>query len=394
MNLETVPAYEIERRITALQKRLGEDGIDLAIIRQAADLYYFTGTVQEGHLVIPAQGEPLFLVWRSLERALQESPLASIEPLDSMGRLPEVLGARGLLPAGRCGMELDCLPANLFLRYQELLAPARIVDCSHLVRSVRALKSEWEVGCIRRACQKAWGAMETAQGLLAPGVTDLEVAVAVEGYLRRMGHPGVLRMRLWNHEIGMDQVLTGPAGALPAWTSTPAGGRGMSTAYGMGASGARYEPGSPFTVDVAAYHRGYLCDQTRTFSPLPLEPTLERALELAIAIESRVESMLRPGVQCGAIYDQALSMVESTGLEEAFMGYGRDRVRFIGHGVGVELDEYPFISSGNTMALEPGMVVAVEPKFCLPGKGMVGVEDTYLITAEGCQRLTLGPLRL
>ncbi len=373
---------------------MARESLELTIVRQSADIFYLTGTVQEGHLVVPVEGEPLFLVWRSLERARQESPLQEIEPLDSISELPAILKGRGLLPAGSVGLELDVLPANLYLRYGQLLAPARLVDCSPLLRRLRAVKSEWEVGAVRRACQKVWGAMETAQAALGPGITDIEVAVEVEGYLRRLGHPGVLRMRLWNHQIGMDQVLTGPTGALPAWTSTPAGGRGMSVAYGMGASGARYEPGLPFTVDVAGYHMGYLCDQTRTFAPAPLKGPLEAALELAIAMEERVESLLRPGAVSGDIYQEAEEMAREAGLDHAFMGTGRDRVRFIGHGVGIELDEYPFLSRGNSMPLEAGMVVAVEPKFSIPGLGMVGVEDTYLITETGCQRLTLGPPRL
>ncbi len=394
MTLQTVSAYEIERRISAFQAAMASEGIGLSLVRQAADIYYFTGTVQDGHLFVPASGEPLFLVWRSFERAVRESPLHRILPVESIAAIPDMLRSEGIGPVNRLGLEMDVMPVAAYFRFMELFSPGEAVDVSPLIRRMRAVKSQWEIGCIRRACQKAWGGMETAAGMLSPGVTDLDVAVAVESYLRKAGHPGVVRMRMWNHDIGMDQVLTGPAGAMPAWTNTPAGGRGQSAAYGMGASGVAYEPGYPFTVDIAGYHMGYICDQTRTFTGAGMDRVLEDALELAISIEREVERLLRPGVECGSIYDAAVAMASDAGMGDWFMGTGRERVRFVGHGVGVELDEYPFLAKGNPMRLQAGMVVAVEPKFCIPGKGMVGVEDTYLVTGEGCQRLTLGPPRL
>ena len=84
-------------------------------------------------------------------------------------------------------------------------------------------------------------------------------------------------------------------------------------------------------------------------------------------------------------------MAEAAGLSENFMGFGTDQVKFLGHGVGLELDELPVLAAGVKSRLMPGMVIAIEPKFTFPGEGVVGIENTFAITENGLERLTLTP---
>lgn len=371
-------------------------GVELALIRQNADLYYFTGTVQDGHLFIPVQGDPLFLVWRVYSRAKEESPLENVIRLRGFRELPAHLREQDMLSPASVGLEMDVLPAGLFLFYtKELWPKAQPKDISRLIRTTRAVKSAWEVDQIRAACRQVRQVLDLVPGIIRPGMSSLELSARIECELRERGHPGYIRMRSWNQELGMGQVLAGPEGAVPAWTNTPAGGPGTSLAYGMGAGPHRIRTGEPVSVDLGGCINGYCCDQTRLFVcgskvPGPLRDTYERLLE----VHHHVEERLLPGRPSREIYESAVEKARSLGLGDWFMGNGPDKVGFIGHGLGVEIDEFPFLAKRGDMTLQEGMVIAVEPKLLIPDTGLIGVEDTYLVTKMRSTRLTIGDRRI
>ncbi len=386
---------ELKARIERLQGLMRDYGIDLSLIRQNADLYYFTGTVQDAHLLIPADGPPLFLVWRVYERARKESPLENIEYLPGLKRLPDILHTFGLKDISCLGLEMDILPASLFLYYtKEVWPDVPVKDITHQVRLTRCKKSAWELSNIEAACRQVSSVIEDIPQILKPGINELELAAKIEARLRRLGHPGYLRMRGWNQELGVGQIISGPQGAMPAWTNTPAGGRGVNSAYGQGATDRIIGPGEPVSIDLGGSVNGYVCDQTRPFCIGQPPEKLQRAFELIVSLLGELEGSLAPGIRSSDLYDLALDFMKDTEFEDGFMGQGRNRVRFIGHGLGIEIDEYPFISKGNPMILEEGMTLAIEPKIALNGTGLIGLEDTYLITSQGARRLTLGPQRL
>ena len=389
-----VPASEIQNRIERFQSLLCRHGIDLALIRQNADLYYFSGTVQDAHLFIPAEGAPLMAVWRSYDRALAESPLENIVPLQGLSSLPGLLEDAGI-SIGSLGMEMDVLPAFFYNYYISKCWPgATGFDITPLVRQVRAVKSPWEVERIRAACRQVADALEIVPHILKPGINELELAAAVEARLRRSGHPGYSRMRGWNQELGFGQFLSGPEGAMPSWTNTPGGGAGVNPAFGINASDRVIRAGEPVSIDLGGSVDGYLSDQTRLFCIGALPDHLLRAFDATRTLQAQLAEMLRPGQVSGAIYDYALDFMSRMEYQAHFMGTGRDRVPFVGHGLGIEIDEYPFLARGNSMELEAGMVVAIEPKLVFPGEGIIGIEDTYLVTDQGPERLTLSPQEL
>ncbi len=389
------PPEEIEGRISAFQSALSAEGIELALIRQNADLFYLTGTVQDGHLLVPAGGEPAFLVWRIHERAIEESPLKRQYPLSSLKELPPLLDELGLSGAGRIGLEMDVLPASLYRLYTEKIWPhAQFHDVSGLLRHIRRIKSPWEITCISQACRQVRDALGVVSQVLKPGITELELAAAIEAELRKRGHCGLIRMRIWNQEIAMGQVLSGPNAAVPSWTNTPLGGRGPHPAFGMGASFRRINRHEAVSIDMGGWYSGYCCDQTRLFSIGTPPEVITRAYSVARDIMSILEERMVPGVSCGEMYQLAVQYAEKRGLLKNFMGHERSRVRFIGHGLGVELDEFPFIARGNEMPLETGMVIAIEPKFVFPGIGAAGIENTYKVSENGLEQLTLTPEEL
>ena len=386
-----VPADELEQRITVFQKRLCKAGIDLALIRQNSDLYYFTGTVQDGHLFIPSTGQPVMFVYRSYERARHESCLKNIAPLDSIKQLPSLLKERKLTFSS-LGLEMDILPANLFHIYKKLFnIKGQIHDISPIIRQVRSVKSQLEISFIKKACKQVAKVVEKVPELFFAGMREIDLAASIEAEMRKLGHPGYLRIRGFNQELTMGQVLSGPEAALPSWTNTPAGGVGVCSAYGVNAGFRRVKQGDPLSVDLGGSLNGYLCDQTRLFSIGKVRPQISEFYKKICSIHDFIQALLKPDANCGEIYDKGLKKAETLGLSDYFMGFGRDKVNFIGHGVGIEIDEYPFLSRGSKMILEKGMVVAVEPKLLIPDIGLIGIEDTYLITTSGVEKLTLSP---
>jgi Xaa-Pro aminopeptidase len=105
-------------------------------------------------------------------------------------------------------------------------------------------------------------------------------------------------------------------------------------------------------------------------------------------IQERIKTLATPGTPSGDLYTAAVEMAHQRGLGDNFMGVGDDRIRFIGHGVGLELDEFPFLAEGQQTELKAGMVVALEPKLIFPGKGVVGIENTHVVTPDGLEQLT------
>jgi Xaa-Pro aminopeptidase len=379
-----VPSSEITRRISSLQRSLRDEGIDAALVLEAADLYYLTGTVQDAHLVVPAEGPAVLHVRRSFERACEESPLERIEPLRSLRELSRALTVAGI--EGRLGLELDVLPASRFLAYRELLSTLELVDCSRILRRLRARKSPWELERIERAAAMLDEAFTAAWSLLCAGPTELDLQAELERLLRRSGHDGFVRARGFNQEIHYGLVLSGKSAAVVGGTDAAVVGPGSSPAVGKGASHKRIGRNEPVLIDLVGAWQGYLADESRTLAIGELPDVLIERLVRARAVLAAVAEGARPGVPASQLYAQA---VELGGDLDGFMGV--EPVSFVGHGLGLEIGEPPFLARGHDDPLEEGNVFALEPKFVLRGLGAVGVEDTYVVESGGARRLTHAP---
>lgn len=383
-----VPRSEIIDRIRALQTRLARKGLDAALILQNADLFYFCGTIQQAHLWVPVEGEPLLMVRKDPERARAESPLERIEAIRSPKEIPDLLRANGLPAPGALGLELDVLPANLYLNYTRIFEEARLADISTDIRLLRAVKSKWEVDMIRNAARLSDQVAAGVPELLREGMTEIELAGRVEARARALGHQGIVRMRLWGSEIFYGHLMAGPSGAVPSYLASPTGGPGVSAAVAQGPGMRPIERNEPILVDYVFVFNGYLSDHTRIFSLGSLPPDLAAAHEAMLALQCEIKKIARPGVPSGQLYQAALECAQHQGYGDFFMGAGDRRIPFVGHGIGLELDEFPFLASGQDLPLEAGMVIALEPKLIFPGRGVVGIENTHLVTPGGLEQLT------
>jgi Xaa-Pro dipeptidase len=387
--MRLTPATELEYRCHTLQEYMAEESLDAVIIVQNADLFYFTGTVQSGNLYVPATGQPLFMVRKEAGRARMESGLREVVPFRSQKDIPAVLNQYDYPVPKRIGMELDVLPVNFFERYRALYPDAVFFDATPLIRRVRMIKSHYEIHLLKDAADQVDRVYRRAREVIRVGMTDLELAAELEYTARTDGHQGLVRMRGFNSDICYGQIFSGVDSAVPAYSDTPLGGLGLNPSFGQGGGLKRIERHEPVIVDFAGCVDGYLSDQTRVFAIGTLSDRLRRAYDDMVKIQTLMMEVVEVGMNWGDLYDLCLSRAVTMGYGDNFMGARGSQVSFIGHGIGIEIDEYPFIARGfNRMPLEIGMVFAFEPKVVFPGEGAVGIENTFYLSNEGLKRLT------
>ncbi|RAL26751.1 M24 family metallopeptidase [Thermoflavimicrobium daqui] len=384
--LPKVPKSEIESRIQRLQNAMRSENIDGALITQNIDLYYLTGTMQNGVLFLPADGEPCLYVKRSLVRAKFEASV----PVEEMGRFKELSEKlREQFANGkRLGIEMDVLPYGLALRYLRCFPDVEPVDLSYLLRLQRAIKSPYELEQLEESAKMVKQVIDLLPEMIRPGVSEVELAAKIEYQLRMMGNFGLYRMRAYNQELVLGMVASGVAAATPTYFDGPAGGLGLSIANPQGASRKIFAYGEPILVDISAVCEGYIIDQTRLAVIGELDDDLKHAYEVTRQILKEIEQLGKPGIPWRDLYNRGCEMAKAAGLEKHFMGYGPDQVRFLGHGVGLELDELPVLANGFSEPLEEGMVIAIEPKFTFPERGVVGIENTYVVKPDGLKSIT------
>ena len=380
------PKSELDQRIAKFQEKMRRQGIDGAILVQNADLFYFTGSIQLAHLFVPSKGQPVLMVKKSLERAQEESALDNVIPLGSLKNLKEVLSSYGYGAFDVLGFEMDVLPANLFLNYQKLVAPARIVDVSSLIREVRMIKSAYEIEVLRDVARLQNTMFDVTRENMREGITELELTGFVAADSRNRGHSGHLRVRGFNQDLFYLHLLSGK-NTKPSYFFGSVGGEGVGPSYAQGSSAKAIQRNEPVLCDFSFVYDGYILDQTRVFCMGQLPSHLEEAHQTAMSIIKKIEQEAKPGVPWGDIYRWSVEMAEDSGFSDRFLGYP-DQMAFVGHGIGIELDELPVLGKGFTTPLEEGMVFAVEPKFVFP-EGAVGLENDYVVTNSGLEKLTV-----
>lgn len=393
--MRITPATELEHRCRRLQLGMAVEGLDAILVMQSADLFYFTGSIQSGCLYVPLQGQPLYLVRRDASRARMESGLMEVVPFSSQKELPRIIAEYGYPQPVKIGMELDVLPVNLFQRYRALFPEAGYGDAAPLIRRIRMIKSSYEIHIMMDAGRQVDLIYRRAVEVIREGMTDLELAAELEYVARREGHLGLIRMRSFNGEMLFGHTFSGTDSAVPSYTDTPFGGLGVSPSFGQGAS---YKPigrNEPIIVDFAGSFDGYLVDQTRVFALGGVSDRLQRGYDDMLAVQELMKGLATPGTGWGELYDSCLALAKAQGHTDHFMGRPGAQVSFIGHGIGIEVDEYPLIARGfGGEPLEIGMAFAFEPKLVFPGEGAVGIENTFYLSDEGLKQLTVSDERL
>lgn len=388
---DRVTRRELLGRIDGLKDMMTKQGIDFAVIMQNVDLFYFTGTTQRGVLVIAPGSEPLLFIEKSVYRARLDSPLDVIA-VKSEKDTGKILGEKKIL-RGRGAMELDVVPVKVFERIRKNLGFAGdVIDISPLIRELRAVKSPFEIEQCRKASSIFSHVFDRATEVIREGISEVEIDSHLIAAGRRQGHQGYLRMRGFNQEMPPLSVFSGFSTGIPSAFDGPITGIGISPAMPQGASFLQVERGIPVIVDYGSCYNGYCTDETRIFSVGAMQDFFQKPYKVAREILEDLESFGKAGVDATELYQRALGLVKKAGLEEHFMGYGEGQVSFIGHGLGLEMNELPVITGRHSRILKEGMVFACEPKFVFPGEGAVGLELSFIVRENHLERLSEIPL--
>lgn len=375
---------EYALRQAKCRKLMRERNIDLCIVATPVNIYYLLGYIINGYVVLGREGEPWIFVRRP--EGLSGRRLIYF-------RKPEEIPAH--LEAGDCrpaviAIESDSLSYNECIRLQRCFPDAAWENADTVLRTARAVKTELELALTRECGRVYCGAFRRVPELYRPGMSDHEFVLEFESLLRRMGHIGIFRTFGVKMESFMgSSILVGDNADAASPYDFALGGAGMSPLLPMGDNGTVLRDGQTMMVDCGGCFGPYMTDMTRVFALGELPEVAIRAHRCSIEIHRHFRETARPGMSCADFYNRALQKAEEAGLKDYFMGH-RQQAAFVGHGVGLQINELPVLFGRSKEVLAENMVVALEPKFVIPGVGAVGVENTYIIHSDRVEWVTDG----
>lgn len=385
MNL--VPKGELESRMSAFRKKMDElnPGWNVVLIVNKVNLFYFTGTQQNGVLTVQKDGDAIFFVRRSYQRAELESNFEKIVKIKSFRDIAPVLGCfdRAVY------MEKEFVPLAHFERINKYLRFEETISCDHAIAATRAVKTKYELD-IMRSCGKLH--RETLEDfvptILREGMSEKELGTEIFKYMMDRGHHGVTRIGMFNTELFQGQICFGENSMYFNTFDGPGGIKGMNPAVPLfGNDERKLKRDELVFVDIGCGMEGYHTDKTQVYAFGELTDEAYKYHEACVEILNATVNLMRPGGIPSKIYDDVMSAYDED-FQEYFMGVREERVKFLGHGVGLVVDEYPVFARGFDLPLEEGMVMAVEPKRGVPGTGLMGIENTYMVTDKGGVSLT------
>jgi Xaa-Pro aminopeptidase len=314
-----------------------------------------------------------------VENVVRMDSIRELSPLINayFGRIPNPLG-----------LELDVLSVKEYFRYQEIFPGTKFVDASPLIRDIRKIKSSFEIDLMKIAGEIGRKAYHEGKEILKEGMTEIQFGGLLEAAAKRFGHEGLLRVRSLNYEAYTWHVLSGWTGGIVSQSDSPMGGLGLSPAFPVGASLKVMKAHEPIVVDFGTCYHGYQVDETRMFSIGKMEQKFIDAYQACREIHDAALEEIRPGTVCESIFLKTLRLAEKLGYKDSYLGPPGLQTRFIGHGIGLELTEFPLLAQGQSYSLEEGMTFAIEPKIVFPGEGSAGFENTVVVTKNGYEILT------
>lgn len=376
-------AKELKLRWDKIQQNMSDVHADGLLICDNVNLYYVSGRIFRGYCYIPVKGEPIFFVRRPL--GLNGTQVVYIRKPEEIG---EYLQKNGIAFPDKLLLESDSISYSDYKRYETIFTPKEVLNGTALLRRCRSIKTPYEIDLIRRSGELHAKAYETIPSLYRKGMTDVEFSIELEHECRKLGSLGIFRIFGQSMEIFMGSVLAGDNADTPSPYDFAMGGAGLDVSLPVGCNGTVLTEGMSLMVDMGGNFTGYMTDMTRTYAIGSVQELALKAHETSIAIHQAIAAKSRPGVAAKDLYELAAEMANDAGLSDYFMGH-RQKAGFIGHGVGIEINEAPVLAPRSRDILAEGMVFALEPKFVIPGTGALGIENTYVVTADGVEKLTI-----
>lgn len=377
---------ELKLRRDKIRALMAQHGIDAALVTCNVNLIYTYGRVVSGYLYLPLNAPAHLFVKRPNDLVGEH-----VHPLHKPEQLPGLIQENGLSLPAKLTLEGDELSYREYKRLSACFPGVEVVDCgTALIRQARSVKTRMEIELFRRsgvAHAKAYGRIPS---VYRSGMTDLQLSIEIERLMRMEGCLGIFRVFGRSMEIFMGSLLSGDNAGVPSPYDFALGGRGVDPSLPGGANGTQIQAGQTFMVDMGGNFFGYMGDMSRVFSIGKLPQKAYDAHRVCLDVQEAVAVAAKPGAVCEDLFNIGMKVVEKAGFADCFMGTVQ-KAKFIGHGVGLEINEAPVIAPRMRQELEPGMVFALEPKIVLPAVGPVGIENTWAVTDKSVEKLTHCP---
>jgi len=376
---------ELKFRRDLIRKAMADNNIDAALITCNTNLLYTCGQIISGFIYIPINSPAILFIKRPNTIRGEQ-----VEYIHKPEEIVDLLEARNIPVPTRLMLEGDEIPYTEYQRLSSLWPDADVVNGTPYIRQARTIKTDLELNLFRRAGQSHVKAYSHIPDCYKEGMTDLEFSIEIERIMRQEGSLGIFRIFGRSMEIFMGSVLAGDNATEPSPYDFALGGAGINASLPVGLSNKHLVPGTSVMVDMGGNFNGYMSDMTRVYSIGDLPQKAYDAHQVCLDISHELSETAKAGTVCSSMYEKALHIVSKAGFADCFMGT-RQQAKFIGHGLGLEINESPVISAKSNIELAPNMVFALEPKIVLPGVGPVGIENTWIVTDEGLECTTRAP---
>lgn len=378
------------RKVLAAMRRHAVSGA--LLLADNADIYYLSGRFYRGYIYLDSEENPdgtlrsLYFVMRP--DSFKPSP--DVVSIRKPENIPAELERLGLPMPSSIGLEQDSLSYAEVTRLAAVFKGVDVFNASGILREARMTKTPYEQKLMREDGLRQVAVYSRVPSLYKRDMTDLELQVEIERELRLAGNLGCSRVAGRLMEINMGSVVSGENADVPSPYEFAMGGAGQDESLPGGADGMTMKNGTTVMVDMNGNFNGYQTDLTRVWRVGEISPLAQKAHECSRRILRALEKMAVPGVEIRLLYEKAMEIASGEGLEHYFMGH-RQQSGFIGHGVGIELNEQPAIAPRSRETVRECMTLAIEPKFVIPGVGAVGVENTYIVKPDGLENITPAP---
>lgn len=375
----------MKKRVDRLKGLMEEKGFDVALLMHPRDVYYYAGTAQPCNLLVTLKEEPVLFVRRAWEFVKGETTLEDLRSGPGLGDINKYLSSLGL-EKGVLGLEEDLLPARLYKRIGGYFSGFKSENIVPLVMEQRLVKDEEEIGLVRQAACLFQHVHDVVMNNLRPGITEVELAGLVWARIRQEGHEGFVAHRRWDGFLPGDGIVSSGENLwkISGYAMTVTG-TGKSKAVPWGASDRVIQGGDLVLLDIGTNYRGYHGDVARTYVVGKADSRQKEVFGVLHNIMEEILNSIRGGVKIKDVYLKARKMAEEEGYGDYFQGYGAQQGEYIGHGLGLEVDEPPVITPYEEQEFREGMTLAVEPKFIIPQWGAVDLEETLCVRKDGCQ---------
>ncbi len=393
--MEMLPKEELELRHGMCRTLCQEINPDMAglLVFSRLNIYYLSGTLGNGLLWLPIQGEPILFLRKALDRARLESPIKNIQHFTDFSDVLTCCNANGLGSKATIAVEMGAVAWSLCHELQNTFQGHNFISGDMVLAKARSRKTTWELNKMRIVGARHHEALYNIMPQrLSVGLSEFDVARLSWDVFFKLGHGGINRMGNFGEECFLGHIAAGDNGNYPSHFNGPLGlmGHHPSTPY-MGNAKIIWKKGELLALDIGFLLEGYHTDKTQVYfagNEKNMPDNIKKAHDACIEIQNKAAEALKVGAIPSEIWVDAKARADKFGISEGFMGLGQNKVPFLGHGIGLVVDEYPVIANRFDEPLIEGMTLAIEPKVGIPGLGMVGVENTYEVTPSGGKSIT------